>query len=133
MLCGAKLPILLTFLFYFLSGNGNLILENREKRKIKSEKDKKKRQLSYENCRFFLVSHRRLGKLRLPFLLRKIILFYVPFASQKMDYRSSNLRLVNYSFIKKCTRLFGCIYSGEPPEIRTPDTLIKSQVLCQLS
>ena len=25
------------------------------------------------------------------------------------------------------------VHPGDPPEIRTPDTLIKSQVLCQLS
>ena len=29
--------------------------------------------------------------------------------------------------------VFGVLLSGDPSEIRTPDTLIKSQVLCQLS
>ena len=52
MLCGAKLPFLLSPLSYLFSGNDNL--GKREERKEKSEENKKKRQSSSENCRFFL-------------------------------------------------------------------------------
>ena len=46
---------------------------------------------------------------------------------------SSNLR---YQFIKKDVLFRGhrfFINCGDPPEIRTPDTLLKRQVLCRLS
>ena len=45
--------------------------------------------------------------------------------------RSSLLRLLR----KEKTRLpdGSLVFFGDPSEIRTPDTLIKSQVLCQLS
>ena len=52
MLCEAKPPILFSILFYLFTGND--ILEKREKREVKREKYKKKRQSSFENCRFFL-------------------------------------------------------------------------------
>ena len=42
----------------------------------------------------------------------------------------------NLFFLKKETPLKRSVYAvfrGEPSEIRTPDNLIKSQVLCQLS
>ncbi len=34
---------------------------------------------------------------------------------------------------KPLNRIDSGLFCGDPPEIRTPDTLIKSQVLCQLS
>ena len=48
----AKLPFLLSILSYLFTGNDNF----REERREKSEKriEQKKRQLSVENCRFFL-------------------------------------------------------------------------------
>ena len=57
MLCGAKLPFLLSFLSYLFTGNDNFLLEKREERKEKSEENKKKRQSSVENCRFFLANN----------------------------------------------------------------------------
>lgn len=51
MLCEAKPLILFSILFYLFTGND--ILEKREKREVKREKYKKKRQSSFENCRFF--------------------------------------------------------------------------------
>lgn len=51
----AKLPILLSVSSYLFSGNDNFLIEKRGERKVKREKYKKKRQLSIENCRFFLV------------------------------------------------------------------------------
>ncbi|MGN0570426.1 MAG: hypothetical protein ACI4N4_07995, partial [Candidatus Fimenecus sp.] len=53
------------------------------------------------------------------------ILFYVPFADAKDGRWSSNLRNAK----KKQSDYIGLFFSGDPPEIRTPDTLIKSQVL----
>jgi len=52
MLCEAKLPFLLFFPFIFYPET--TIWEKREKWKEKSEENKKKRQSSVENCRFFL-------------------------------------------------------------------------------
>ena len=52
MLCGAKLFFsLFSFIFYLET---TIFSEKREERKVKSEKYKKKRQSSVENCRFFL-------------------------------------------------------------------------------
>jgi hypothetical protein len=39
----------------------------------------------------------------------------------------------NVFLMKKISKQFGYVQYGDPSEIRTPDTLIKSQVLCRLS
>ena len=55
----------------------------------------------------------------------------VPFMCQKVP--------KDASYCKEKTTIYGCFnriswfYFGEPPEIRTPDTLLKRQVLCRLS
>ena len=41
-------------------------------------------------------------------------------------HQQNNLILLVFCFVR-------IIFNGEPPEIRTPDPLIKSQMLCQLS
>ena len=48
-------------------------------------------------------------------------------------YRCANCYLQQIIIKLKPQRLYTLRLYGDPSEIRTPDTLIKSQVLCQLS
>ena len=64
MFCIAKLPFLFAIIFYLFTGNDNF----REERREKSEKiivQKETTTFFKENCRFFLVTHRRF-ELRTP-------------------------------------------------------------------
>ena len=77
---------------------------------------------------FLLVIHRRFNKAAPCRFASQIKNYLSLLLTQKMD---DGVRI---SATKKeqpdCVGLF---LFGDPPEIRTPDTLIKSQVLCQLS
>ena len=57
------------------------------------------------------------------------IRLYVPFA----DAKDGQWVRISETIKKEQPDCVGLFLFGDPPEIRTPDTLIKSQVLCQLS